>query len=296
TEGLTTLSDAAAAEASGLIPTVSTAQPVQPNPSSTISTTGAVPPIPSSTTSTPTGQIVQLSAAQIGQLITPRGQPVGGVQQILSIGGQNILVSGSGPGVVGNLSLRYGKILKGSHKYFCSKCQRPFTQKESLKRHELENCPTLDKKQKLRHKCADCPEHKGFSSKQYLTEHIYEVHLKKFLYHCNGCGKGYFKHCNLAFHKKSCLAVLAPNLGGIAQPEGFSPENPSDVVTTSTTASVDTVTTAASAATTTTATVMTTEMTAATTSSTHGDPLIGGQSSFSFSDPMFLPDLGGDDA
>ena len=134
--------------------------------------------------STPSGQILQLTAAQIAQLITPGGSAVGGPQQILNIGGQNVLVSGSGPGTIGSSSVRYGKILKGVHKYFCAKCKRPFTQKESLTRHELENCPML--KQKKKHKCETCGLAK-FSSKQYLKEHIHEVHLKKFCYFCPGC-------------------------------------------------------------------------------------------------------------
>ena len=74
-----------------------------------------------STTSTPgMGQIIPLSAAQIAQLITPGGQSVGGAQQIVNLGGQNVLISGSGPGTVGSSSVRYGKILKGMHKFFCS--------------------------------------------------------------------------------------------------------------------------------------------------------------------------------
>ena len=96
---------------------------------------GVIPPVVSTAGATSssiltTGQIVPLSAAQISQLIMPGASAVGGAQQILNVGGQNILVSGSGPGTVGNVSLRYGKILKGVHKYFCNNCNRPFTQKK----------------------------------------------------------------------------------------------------------------------------------------------------------------------
>ncbi|MCG8624600.1 MAG: hypothetical protein MJE68_21720, partial [Proteobacteria bacterium] len=193
-------------------------------------------------------------------------------QQILNIGGQNILVSGSGPGTVGSASVRYGKILKGVHKYFCSKCQRPFTQKESLTRHEQENCPAIPKEQKKKYKCDQCE--KIFSSKQYLREHIHIVHLQKFLYFCKGCNKGFFKHCKLAHHNKSCLAVLVP---GLANPAS----NP--VVNTPTTSATDT--------TTTTTTTSTTSTTQSTESENRGDPLIGGSEGFEFSNPMFLPDL-----
>ena len=63
---------------------------------------------------------------------------------------------------------------------------------------------------KKKYKCKTCGLEK-FSSKQYLKEHIHKVHLKTPCYFCKGCGKGYFKHCNLSFHKKSCLAYLAPS-------------------------------------------------------------------------------------
>ena len=114
--------------------------------SSTASTTSIPVSSSSAPPSTAVGQIVPLSAAQISQLITPGPSGIGGPQQIVNIGGQNVLISGSGPGTVGTSSIRYGKILKGVHKYFCPKCQKPFTQRESLKRHEEENCPKSDTK------------------------------------------------------------------------------------------------------------------------------------------------------
>ena len=156
-----------------------------------------------------TGQIIPLSAAQISQLITPGSSAVGGPQQILNIGGQNVLVSGSGLGTIGGSSVRYGKILKGVHKYFCARCKRPFTQKESLTHHEQENCPQLDPASKKKYKCDICGSEK-FSSKQYLKEHMHLEHLKVPCYHCKGCGKEFYKHCNLSHHKKSCLQSLVP--------------------------------------------------------------------------------------
>ena len=196
-------------------PVVSSTVVVSSTPASSISTsTTAIASTPESSTSTtgvqPAGQIVSLSTAQIAQLITPGASAVGGPQQIVNIGGQNVLISGSGPGTVGTSSVRYGKILKGIHKYFCQRCKRPFTQKESLSRHEQENCPMLQEKKK--YKCDICGVDK-FSSKQYLKEHQHEIHFKTPCYHCKGCGKGYFKHCNLSFHKKSCLAILVPTSG-----------------------------------------------------------------------------------
>ena len=187
-----------------LLSVVSTADTV-PATSGT-STTGAEQ---ASTSTSAAGQLIPLSAAQIAQLITPGGGcAVGGPQQIINVGGQNVLISGSGPGTIGSSSVRYGKILKGTHKYFCPMCKRPFTQKESLTRHMAENCPQASQKKK--YKCDTCGSDK-FSSKQYLKEHVHQEHLKTPCYFCKACGKGFFKHCNLSFHKKSCLQYLAPS-------------------------------------------------------------------------------------
>ena len=170
------------------------------------STTGAEQASTLSTSAA--GQLIPLSAAQISQLITPGCAAVGGPQQIINVGGQNVLISGSGPGSVGSSSVHYGKILKGTHKFFCPRCRRPFTQTESLTRHMAENCPQVTEKKK--YKCDICGSD-SFWSKQYLKEHLHQEHLKTPCYFCRACGKGFFKHCNLSFHKKSCLQYLAPS-------------------------------------------------------------------------------------
>ena len=169
-----------------------------------------------------TGQIIPLSAAQISQLITLGASAVGGPQQILNIGGQNVLVSGSGPGTIRGSSVHYGKILKGVHKHFCARCKWSFTQKESLTRHEQENCPQLDPASKKKYKCDICGSEK-FSMKQYLKEHMHLEHLKVPCYCCKGCGKEFYKHCNLSHHKKSCLQSLVP---GYTPPQVTPPAPP----------------------------------------------------------------------
>ena len=183
---------------------VSTVDTVSATSGSSI--TGAEQASTSSTSAA--GQLIPLSAAQISQLITPGGAAVGGPQQIINVGGQNVLISGSGPGSIGSSSVHYGKILKGTHKYFCPRCKRPFTQKESLTRHMAENCPQATEKKK--YKCDSCGSER-FSSKQYLKKHLHQEHLKTPCYFCRACRKGFFKHCNLSFHKKSCLQHLAPS-------------------------------------------------------------------------------------
>ena len=165
---------------------------------------------------------------------------VGGPQQIVTIQGQNVLISGSGPSTVGGLSIRYGKILKGTHKFFC-KCKHPFTTRADLNRHLRENCPLTEKKQK--HQCLEDECGKEFSSNQYLREHQHEVHFKTFLYFCRPCGRGFFKHCKLNHHKKNCLAYLsgpAPTTAAVTST--YTPSSAvqsQSVVTTSTTSTTD---------------------------------------------------------
>ena len=112
----------------------------------------------------------------------------------------------------GEVSVRWGKTLKGVHKFWCFRCQWPFTKKNDCTWHEEENCPMLDKSQKKQHTCDICKAVR--SSKQYLCEHIAEEHTKEYIYKCKGCGKGFFKHAALNHHKKSCLQFLVPDTSG----------------------------------------------------------------------------------
>ena len=128
----------------------------------TPSTSGFSLPIPSASanvSSMPAGAL-SVGAHQAMSLGTG---VVGGPQQIFNIGGHNVLISGSGPSTVGGLSIRYGKILRGVHRFFC-KCGRPFTTKADLTRHEKDNCPLLDSSAKKGHKCEHPGCDKTFSS------------------------------------------------------------------------------------------------------------------------------------
>ena len=52
---------------------------------------------------------------------TPSQIPI--QQSVVSVGGQNVLVSGAGPIQVAGRSMRWGRVLKGRHNYFCFRCQ-----------------------------------------------------------------------------------------------------------------------------------------------------------------------------
>ena len=103
-------------------------------------------------------------------------------------------------------STRWGRVLKGQHNFACVRCHRPFTTKSDTIRHNETNCPKLPENLKKKFTCADCGKN-TFTSKQYLKEHIHEVHKQEFLYFCK-CGKGFYKHSAANFHKKSCLTYL----------------------------------------------------------------------------------------
>ena len=109
----------------------------------------------------------------------------------------------------GEVSIWWGKTLKGVHKFWCFRCQEPFTTKNDCTRHEQENCKQLDQSQKRKYKCDICQVEK--SSKQYLHEHMAEEHTKQFIYHCKGCNKGIYKHTALNHHKKACLSYTVPD-------------------------------------------------------------------------------------
>ena len=52
---------------------------------------------------------------------TPSQIPI--QQSVVSVGGQNVLVSGAGPVQVAGRSMRWGRVLKGRHNYFCFRYQ-----------------------------------------------------------------------------------------------------------------------------------------------------------------------------
>ena len=135
---------------------------------------------------------------------TPSQIPI--QQSVVSVGGQNVLVSGAGPIQVAGRSMRWGRVLKGCHNYFCFRCQRPFTQKADCTRHEENNCPMLPKEERKTFDCDICGVKK--TSKQYLKEHVNEIHLKIFSYKCKVCGEGFYKHSKLVIHNKTCLAKM----------------------------------------------------------------------------------------
>ena len=174
-----------------------------PTTSTAASFISSLPPLPLLPTA-PNFNFPTVSAGTAATMSTPSQLPV--QQSVVNVAGQNILVSGVGPIQVGGRSMRWGRMLKGQHNYFCSRCKCPFTQKADCTRHEETNCPMIPKEERKTFDCEICGVKK--TSKQYLKEHMNEVHLKIFSYKCKVCGEGFYKHSKLVIHNKTCLAKI----------------------------------------------------------------------------------------
>ena len=106
------------------------------------------------------------------------------------------------------ISVRWNRKLRGNYSCWCPKCNNPFTQRNDLKRHLESNCSLIPAAQKVRYMCEEPGCTRDFSTKQYRNEHLHQEHLKKYLYVCSGCNKGFYKHVNFYHHKNSCLGAL----------------------------------------------------------------------------------------
>ena len=182
---------------------VSGATMATPTTSTVASFISSLPPLPLLPTA-PNFNFPTVSAGTAATSSTPSQLPV--QQSVVNVAGQNVLVSGVGPIQVGGRSMRWGRMLKGQHNFFCCRCKRPFTQKADCTRHEETNCPMIPKEERKTFDCEICGVKK--TSKQYLKEHMNEVHLKIFSYKCKVCGEGFYKHSKLVIHNKTCLAKI----------------------------------------------------------------------------------------
>ena len=203
-----------------ILPTADLLPPAS-TPLMNISTTGVLTPaIPSSSGTgflPPASTPLVVSNLNITNVSTP-----GLNQSLVNIGGKSVLVSGSGPAQIGSKSVRWGRILKGQYKFFCFRCKKPFTAKADCFRHEQTNCKLLKEGERKTYDCETCGEKK--TSKQYLKEHINEVHLKTFSYYCKTCTMGFYKHSKLVFHNKTCAArLVVTTTSGL-----FAGDNPDD--------------------------------------------------------------------
>ena len=136
-----------------------------------------------------------------GQILTPKQATAVAVPSSRSVTPSNKPVYRTVEGR--KVSVRWGKVLKNQYQYWCDLCGMAFTTKSDKTRHMLTNCPNSTTR--VMYVCDHCT-HQSTTS-QYKKEHMYEIHYKKFLYHCNRCGKGFYKHSAKYHHKTKCVAT-----------------------------------------------------------------------------------------
>ena len=105
-------------------------------------------------------------------------------------------------------SIRWGRVLKGTHNFFCDNCQKPFTKKSDLKTHM--RCSCLNKGKKS-YKCHYCE--KAFSYEQSLKDHINSKHTGAKPYKCESCKETFSTNNQVVAHRKVCsLHFFSPSL------------------------------------------------------------------------------------
>ena len=103
------------------------------------------------------------------------------------------------PGVSVAQSLRKGEGEGETEKrYYCQNCDCHYSKKEDLTKHVKNMCgKTIPE-----FICEACD--KGFHQEVGVREHYYHEHLKKFLYHCTKCNKGFHFKSRKSNHKRVC--------------------------------------------------------------------------------------------
>lgn len=131
-----------------------------------------------------------------GQVMTPA--PPGSIPSLNAPGNPQVIIQGG----VRNISMRWGRFLKGVYKYFCPKCNAPFTQKSDQSRHLRSHCPFRDKTSDKKFSCSVCG--KENSTEQYLKDHIADKHTGELRYSCGFCTTRFTTNQKAVNHRKSC--------------------------------------------------------------------------------------------
>ena len=119
----------------------------------------------------------------------------------------NILTTPTAP-TSEEVSVRWGRILKGQHKYFCPECKQGFTKPGDVKVHQRDSC--LNKGKKL-YSCDFEGSDKSYAKQQSLRDHVAKVHLKTTRYSCQFCGEKFATNNDVVTHRKMCKSRLFSN-------------------------------------------------------------------------------------
>ena len=101
----------------------------------------------------------------------------------------------------GTVSVRWGRILKGQHKYFCPDCKQGFTKTGDVKVHQRDSC--LNKGKKLYSSTfPNCT--KSYAKQQSLKDHQAKFHLNITRYSCQYCNEKFATNYEVVTHRKLC--------------------------------------------------------------------------------------------
>ena len=81
---------------------------------------------------------------------------------------------------------------------YCNRCPHKYTSHSELLRHQRNSCL----KPRKEYICPICLQ--DYFQKVSIREHYYQEHLKKHLYKCKKCGKGFYFKSKRSIHKSSC--------------------------------------------------------------------------------------------
>ena len=111
-------------------------------------------------------------------------------------------------------SIRWGRVLKGTHKFFCDVCQKPFTKKNDMKTHQKISC--LNKGEK-NYKCTSVGCNKSFAYEQSLKDHMNKNHTGLKPYKCDYCATSFATNNEAVNHRKGCaMRFYSPSLQDIS--------------------------------------------------------------------------------
>ena len=107
-------------------------------------------------------------------------------------------------------SICWGRVFKGTHKFFCDVCNQGFTKKGDLKTHQSNSCLNKGKK---KFKCSYAGCTKDFSCEHSLKDHINKVHTGAKPYKCESCSSTFCTNNEVVNHCKSCpMRFFSPSL------------------------------------------------------------------------------------
>ena len=89
--------------------------------------------------------------------------------------------------------------------HYCTKCEAKYTTRDELNRHVAKNCQVKEPE-------FFCDQFDAsFFWPNTIREHYYKEHIKKFLYHCRKCGKGFHWKSRIPRHHKKCPMKDGPD-------------------------------------------------------------------------------------